>query len=87
MSSKYFPHDRIVAQITEEFTKFLVQHDPKMADIKLPPINKTKDTSKGDFTVILKAACARLKLDVNKYTTELVEALNTFLEVRKLMIK
>jgi len=76
----YFPHDLVVGQITEEFINFLTKHDPDMANIKLPPINKTKDTSKGDFTVLLKAACARRKLNVVEYTQKLTEALNAHLK-------
>jgi arginyl-tRNA synthetase len=51
-----------------------------MAGIRLPPIAKTRDSSNGDFTVILKGACARRKIDVVKYSNELTEALNAFLK-------
>ena len=76
----YFPQDRIVKQITEEFTSFLTHYDAAMAQEKLPPINKTKDSSNGDFTVLLKGACAKRKIDVEKYTTDLSVALNAHLE-------
>jgi len=58
-----------------EFLEFLKSYDAKMAEQRLPPIQKIKDTSKGDFTLLLKGACAKMKLDVNKYTTELSDAL------------
>ena len=79
----FFPQDRILEQITNEFVAFLTNHDPEMAGIRLPPIAKTRDSSNGDFTVILKGACARRKIDVVKYSNELTEALNAFLKVNR----
>jgi hypothetical protein len=72
----FFLQDEITAAITAEFRAFLAQYDPEMASATIPPIQKIRDTAKGDFTLILKAACAKRKLDVNKYSADLAVALN-----------
>ena len=81
--TEYFPQDQIIAQITSEFTSFLAQYDESMAKERLPPISKTRDTSNGDYTVLLKGACAKRKIDVEKYTQDLVVALNKHFEDNK----
>jgi len=78
--TEYFPQDRIIALITSEFTTFLGEYDADMAKERLPPISKTRDTSNGDYTVLLKGACAKRKIDVEKYTQDLVVALNKHFE-------
>jgi len=79
----FFLQDEIAAAILEEFLVFLREYDPQMAEAKFPPIQKIKDTAKGDFTLLLKGACAQRKLDVTKYTTDLSEALNNYLKEKK----
>ena len=75
----YLLQDEIVHLITSEFQNFLQQYDAEVAKIQLPPIQKTKDTSKGDYTVMLKGACAKRKLDVVKYTEDLTVEFNKHL--------
>lgn len=72
----FFPQDEITKAITAEFLSFLVEYDPAMGSAKIPPIQKIRDTAKGDFTLILKGPCAQRKLDVVKYTTDLALAVN-----------
>ena len=83
----YFLQDEIVQLITNEFLTFLKTHDPEFVNVQLPPIQKTKDTSKGDYTIMLKGPLAKRKIDVIKYTENLVVEFNKFLEGKNGLIQ
>lgn len=75
----YLLQDELVHSITTEFLAFLNTHDPEFGNVQLPPIQKTRDTSKGDYTIMLKGPLAKRKIDVIKYTESLVVEFNKFL--------